>query len=39
MGKVGNLLNIAFDSEPVYGDVDKHIKKCLKKMLHINAYH
>ena len=25
-GKVGNLLNIEFDSEPVYGDVDKYIK-------------
>ena len=24
--KVGNLLNIEFDSEPVYGDVDKYIK-------------
>ena len=53
--KVGNLLNIEFDSEPVFGDVDKYIKtkikmygdrvntnfqvkKCLKKMLHINAY-
>ena len=22
--KVGNLLNIEIDSEPVYGDVDKH---------------
>ena len=40
-GKVGNILNIKFDSEPVYGDLDKYIKvkKCLKKMLHINAYH
>ena len=55
--RVGNLLNTEFDSEPVYGDVDKYIKtrikiygdrvntnfqgqkKCLKKMLHINAYH
>ena len=54
--KVSNLLNIEFDSEPVYGDVDKYIKtkikmhgdrvntifkvkKCLKKMLHINVYH
>ena len=37
--KAGNLLNIEFDSEPVYGDVDKYIKKCLKKILHINAYH
>ena len=24
--KVGNLLNIEFDSEPVYGGVDKYIK-------------
>ena len=24
--KVGNLLNLEFDSEPVYGDVDKYIK-------------
>ena len=24
--KVGSLLNIEFDSEPVYGDVDKYIK-------------
>ena len=24
--KVGNLLNIKFDSEPIYGDVDKYIK-------------
>ena len=45
--KVGNLLTFEFDSEPVYGDVGKYIKtkikifkvkKCLKKMLHINAY-
>ena len=28
--KVGNLLNIKFDSEPVYGDVDKYIKTKLK---------
>ena len=28
--KVGNLLNIEFDSEPVYGDVDKYIKTKLK---------
>ena len=55
-GKVGNLLNIEFDSELVYGDVDKYIKtkikmygdrvntnfkvkKYLKRMLCINAYH
>ena len=25
-GKVGNLLNVEFDSEPVYGDGDKYIK-------------
>ena len=28
--KVGNLLNIEFDSEPVYGDVDKYIKAKIK---------
>ena len=56
MGKISSLLNIEFDSQPVYGDGDKYIKtkikmygdrvntnfqgkKCLKKMLHINAYH
>ena len=56
MGKGCNLLNIEFDSEPVYDDVDKYIKtkikmygdnvntnfkvkKFLKKMVHINAYH
>ena len=26
----GNLLNLEFDSEPVYGDVDKHIKTKIK---------
>ena len=31
-GKVGNLWNIEFDSEPVYGDVDKHIKTKRKYM-------
>ena len=30
MGKVGNLLNIEFDSEPVYGDVDKYIQTKIK---------
>ena len=25
--KVGNLMNVKFDSEPVYGDNDKYIKK------------
>ena len=29
-GKVGNLLNIEFDSEPVYGDVDRYIKTKIK---------
>ena len=28
--RVGNLLNIEFDSEPVYGDGDKYIKTKLK---------
>ena len=28
--KVSNLLNIEFDSEPIYGDVDKYIKKKIK---------
>ena len=28
--KVGNLLNIEFDSEPVYGDVDKYRKTKIK---------
>ena len=28
--KVGNLLNIEFDSEPVYSDVDKYIKTRIK---------
>ena len=54
--KVSNLMNIEFDSEPVYGDNGKYmktkikkvsgesvnifrVKKCLKKMLYINAYH
>ena len=26
MGKISNLMNIEFDSEPVYGDNDKYIK-------------
>ena len=30
MEKVDNLLNIKFDSEPVYGDVDKYIKTKIK---------
>ena len=29
--KIGNLLTIEFDSEPVYGDVDKYIKTKIKK--------
>ena len=44
------LLNIKFDSEPVYRDNDKYIKtklklhgkkvkKCQKKIQHISAYH
>ena len=28
--RVGNLLSIEFDSEPVYGDVDKYIKTKIK---------
>ena len=28
--RVGNLLNIEFDSESVYGDVDKYMKTKLK---------
>ena len=28
--KVGNLLTFEFDSEPVYGDVDKYIKTKIK---------
>ena len=28
--RVGNLLNIEFDSEPVYGDPDKYIKTKIK---------
>ena len=28
--KVGNLLSIEFDSEPIYGDVDKYIKTKMK---------
>ena len=28
--RAGNLLNIEFDSEPVYGDVDKYIKTKIK---------
>ena len=29
-GKISNLLNIEFDSQPVYGDGDKYIKTKLK---------
>ena len=28
--KVGNLLNVKFDSEPIYGDADKYIKTKIK---------
>ena len=28
--KIDNLLNIEFDSEPTYGDVDKYIKTKIK---------
>ena len=37
MGKIGNLLNIEFDSEPVYGDNDKYIKTKIK--MHENRLH
>ena len=30
MGKIGNLINIEFDSEPVYGDNNKYIKTKIK---------
>ena len=30
MGKNNNLMNIEFDSEPVYGDNDKYIKTKIK---------
>ena len=30
MGKISNLINIEFDSEPVYGDNDKYIKTKIK---------
>ena len=29
-GKIRNLMNIEFDSEPVYGDGDKYIKTKIK---------
>ena len=29
-GKISNLINIEFDSEPVYGDSDKYIKTKIK---------
>ena len=32
-GKISNLMNIEFDSEPIYGDND------IMKMPHISAYH
>ena len=49
--KISNLMNIEFDSKPVYGDNDKlkmyedrvntnfQGKKCLKKMPHASAHH
>ena len=30
LGKISNLMNIEFDSEPVYGDNDKYIKTKIK---------
>ena len=30
MGKINNLLNIEFVSEPIYGDGDKYIKTKIK---------
>ena len=30
MGKISNLMNIEFDSEPVYSDNDKYIKTKIK---------
>ena len=30
--KISNLMNIEFDSEPVYGDNDKYIKTKIKCM-------
>ena len=32
MGKNSNLMNIEFDSEPVYGDNDKYIKTKIRCM-------
>ena len=29
-GKISNIMNIEFDSEPVYGDNDKYIKTKIK---------
>ena len=29
-GKISNLMNVEFDSEPVYGDNDKYIKTKIK---------
>ena len=34
MDKVGNLLKLEFDSEPVYGDGDKYIKTKIKMYVH-----
>ena len=45
---VSSLMNIEFDSEPIYGDNDKYInkvntnfhsKKIPKEKLHVNVYH
>ena len=30
MGKISNIMNIEFDSEPVYDDDDKYINKKIK---------
>ena len=30
MGKISNLVNIEFDSDPIYGDNDKYIKTKMK---------
>ena len=30
MGQISNLMNIEFESEPVYGDKDKYIKTKIK---------
>ena len=30
MGKISNLMDIKYDSEPVYGDNDKYVKTKIK---------